>query len=209
MALTAAVFEIHIKAVSDTEFRNSRRGEEDDLRILVLRERDIRLQRDSLRIGTRSRTVSPVLQLDEAKAHVLAAAGKREACHVEDRYRHILTLLEEVIADRLLSLSHMRLRAARGRLHREHQRSLVLIRNEGSRQLHEAEDHAGPDDGVADKRQSDVVMRPEHQITNPSRHALEPAVKGAEEAALMQVIVIDRFQNRSAERWRQTQCHHH
>ena len=121
MALAAAVFDIHIKAVSNTEFRNSRRSEEDDLRVLVLRERDIRLQRDSLRIRACRRTVSPVLQLDEAETHILTAAGKREARHLEDRIRYILTSFQEVIADRIFSLRDMLLRAACRCLHREHQ----------------------------------------------------------------------------------------
>ena len=160
--------------------------------------------------GSRVFTLRPVLHADDDHAGTRrGAVGKRREARDGHRALQALDVLHhgdvELVDDGLRAVGRGAIRHLDGCEHV----ALVLIRDEGRRQILVDDAGTARDDQQEDDRQARVADELRHDADVTALHALEPVVELDEEAAEHALVILLRvlFEHHRAERRRQRQGH--
>ncbi len=152
----------------------------------------------------------PRPQLDEGKAHVLAATGKTETGHGEDTGNRLLLIDQEMMLHLLEHIAGARIGGTGRQLHQHEQGALVFVRQESHRQFHEPEHHQGQQRGVGEHVAPALAKHVPHHALVAGVAAIEQAVEPTEEPGGRQAMaLVDRLEQGGAQGRGQDHRHQH
>ncbi len=203
LAETATILQTEREAARRAETLDRRRRQREADRILDLAHGHAGAPGDRLRSIFRP-ALAPVLERHEGEAGILARTEEREAVDADDRVDGLF------LTENLLGLREHFVRAVagrfRGQLHHDDDETLVLVRQERRRQLHEHVAEAGEDGDVDYHEAARPADQPADRAAVTARRTVEATVEPAEETTLGVVVPLrNLLQEAAGERRRQRQ----